>query len=68
MTFDYPTPAQVPILKQLWQTAFGDTEEFLQDFFSTAFSPLRCRIAQVKELTVGMLYWFDVACRDQKMA
>ena len=68
MTFDYPTPAQVPILKQLWQTAFGDTEEFLQDFFSTAFSPLRCRIAQVKEQTVGMLYWFDVTCRDQKMA
>ena len=68
MRFDSPTPAQVPLLKQLWQTAFGDTEEFLQDFFSTAFSPLRCRIAQVKERTAGMLYWFDVTCRDQKMA
>ena len=68
MRFDYPTPAQLPILKQLWQTAFGDTDEFLQDFFSTAFSPLRCRIALVNEQTVGMLYWFDVTCRDQKLA
>jgi predicted N-acetyltransferase YhbS len=58
----------VPILKQLWQSAFGDTEEFLQDFFSTAYSPLRCRVAQVNDQTVGMLYWFDVTCRDQKLA
>lgn len=68
MTFDYPTPAQVPILKQLWQTAFGDTEEFLENFFSTAFSPLRCRVALSEEKTVGMLYWFEITCQDQKMA
>lgn len=68
MTFDYPTPEQLPILKQLWTSAFGDTEDFLSGFFSAAFSPLRCRTAQVSGETAGMLYWFDVSCRGQRMA
>ena len=36
MTFDYPTPQQLPGLRQLWQQVFGDTDEFLDAFFSTA--------------------------------
>ena len=60
MTFEYPAPEQLPILQQLWKTAFGDTEEFLSVFFSTAYSPLRCRIARENGETLGMLYWFDV--------
>ncbi len=68
MTFDYPTPEQYPILKQLWQTAFGDTQEFIAAFFENAFSPLRCRVAKINGETAGMLYWFDVSCRGQKMA
>ena len=68
MTFDHPAPDQYPLLKQLWKTAFGDTEEFLAAFFETAFSPLRCRIALIDGETAGMLYWFDVTCRGQKMA
>ena len=68
MTFEYPAPEQLPILQQLWKTAFGDTEEFLSVFFSTAYSPLRCRIARENGETLGMLYWFDVTCREQKMA
>lgn len=68
MTFDYPIPEQLPLLKQLWKTAFGDTEEFLSAFFTTAYSPLRCRIARENGETLGMLYWFDVICRGQKLA
>lgn len=68
MTFDYPVPEQFPILKQLWHTAFGDTEAFVAAFFETAFSPLRCRIARADGETAGMLYWFEVSCREQKMA
>ena len=68
MTFDYPTPEQLPILKQLWKTAFGDTDAFLSAFFSTAFSPLRCRVARENGETIGMLYWFDGTCRGQKLA
>lgn len=68
MTFDYPKPEQLPILKGLWKDAFGDTDDFLSDFFGTAYSPLRCRIARLNEETVGVLYWFDVSCEGQKMA
>lgn len=68
MTFDHPVPQQYPLLKQLWQTAFGDTDLFIRSFFETAFSPLRCRVANVSGETAAMLYWFDVSCRGQKMA
>lgn len=68
MTFDYPAPEQLPVLKQLWADAFGDTEDFISGFFSTAFSPLRCRVARENGETAGVLYWFDVTCRGQKMA
>ena len=68
MTFEYPVPEQVSLLKQLWQITFGDTEEFLAAFFAAAYAPLRCRIAREKDETLGMLYWFDVTCREQKMA
>ena len=68
MIFEYPLPEQLPVLKQLWQEAFADSEQYIHHFFSRAFSPLRCRIARENEETVGMLYWFDVTCRGQKMA
>lgn len=68
MTFDYPTPQQLPVLRQLWQQVFGDTDEFLDAFFSTAYSPLRCRCAVENGETVGMLYWFELLCREEKMA
>lgn len=68
MTFDYPTPRQLQVLRSLWQQVFGDTEDFLDAFFSTAYSPLRCRCAIENGETVGVLYWLDVLCRDQKMA
>lgn len=68
MTFEYPAPEQLPVLKRLWADAFGDTEEFISAFFSSAFSPLRCRVAREHDSTAGMLYWFDVTCGNQKMA
>lgn len=68
MTFDYPTPRQIPVLRNLWKEVFGDSEAFLDAFFSTAFSPLRCRCAVENGETLGMLYWFDLLCENQKMA
>ena len=43
MTIDAPKKQDIPALKALWQEAFGDEEAFLDCFFSTAFSPKRCR-------------------------
>lgn len=68
MTFDYPTPQQIGVLRNLWKEVFADSDEFLDAFFSTAFSPLRCRCAVEQGETVGMLYWFDLLCGSRKMA
>lgn len=68
MTINHPTPDQLPILRQLWKTAFGDTDLFLDNFFQTAFSPLRCLCALSEGETAGVLYWFDVSVDNRKMA
>lgn len=46
-------------LKGLWKTVFGDTDAFLDAFFSIAYSPDRCRYLTEGEEIVSALYWFD---------
>ena len=55
-------------LRQLWKLAFGDTEAFLDGFFSTAYSPDRCRYLTVDGTVAAALYWFDCQCFDEKYA
>ena len=31
-------------LKALWQRSFGDPEDAIDAFFSTAYSPARCQV------------------------
>lgn len=68
MTIDRPAPGQVPELRQLWKEAFGDSDAFLDAFFTTAFSPNRCRCVTVQNRLAAALYWFDVSCDGEKMA
>lgn len=68
MRIDRPVPEQLPQLRQLWKVSFGDSEEFLDSFFSLAFAPERCRcVTEAGQLTAA-LYWFDCSCRGEKMA
>ena len=68
MTIDYPSAAQIPGLRTLWQEAFGDTDLFLDAFFDAAFSPWRCRCITEKGAVLAVLYWFEVSCGDQRYA
>lgn len=68
MTINAPGPDQIPALRKLWKQAFGDTEAFLDDFFSLAFSPARCRCLTEEGQLAAMLYWFDCECAGQKLA
>lgn len=68
MKIDFPIPAQGSELVALWQEAFGDSLEFIEGFFCTAYSPSRCRCVTVKEKVVAALYWFDVTFAGQRMA
>ena len=62
MKIDYPTREQIPALRSLWKKAFGDTDEFLDLFFSTAYAPRRCRCITLQGQVVAALYWF--LCHD----
>lgn len=68
MKIDFPLPKQHGQLTKLWQEAFGDTEEFIDGFFCTGFSPSRCRCVTVNRKVVAALYWFDVTYDGQRFA
>lgn len=68
MLTDYPAAQYIPQLRQLWQLAFGDTDVFLDSFFSTAFSADRCRCIVEEDRIAAALYWFDCSVENQKAA
>ena len=68
MTIDAPKNEQIGQLRRLWREAFGDTEIFLDSFFSIAFSTDRCRYVTEDGRVTAALYWFDCDCRGEKLA
>lgn len=68
MTIKHPTPSHIPALRELWHQAFGDTPDYLDHFFRTAFSPNRCRCMESNGKIVSALYWLDCSCRGEKLA
>lgn len=68
MNCDFPRPFQYSGLKTLWSEAFGDEESFIELFFSTGFSPERCRCAVIGDEIAAALYWFDCEAEGKKLA
>ncbi len=68
MFTDYPSDRHSHQLRQLWKTAFGDTDAFLDSFFRTAFSPERCRCVLEENRVAAVLYWFDCTVENRKFA
>lgn len=65
MIIEKASPRDVPALKELWQEAFSDTDDFLDEFFSL---PYQCLAAKDGGAVVGAVYWFDCVCRGEPMA
>ena len=65
---DYPAIGHIPKLRQLWKLAFGDTDAFLDVFFSTAYTPDRCRCIREGDAVPAALYWLDMDLQGQKFA
>ena len=63
-----PSEDHIPGLRRLWQAAFGDTDEFLDDFFALAYAPERCRCVEEGGETAAALYWFDCELEGAKLA
>ena len=55
-------------LGQLWQEAFGDSDDTVKAFFATGFSPDRCHYLTEKGEIVSALYWFDCTLEEKKLA
>lgn len=58
----------VKALKQLWQEAFGDSDDFIDLFFSAGYSPQRCHFIAKNSIPVSALYWFDCQLEGRKLA
>lgn len=68
MNIDSPAEVHIPQLRALWKAAFGDDDDYLDLFFSTAFSPVRSRCVTEDGTVLAALYWFDVSCDGAPMA
>ena len=68
MKIDHPVPKQYRQLTSLWQGAFGDSEEFIDGFFCTGFSPARCRCMVINKKVAAAFYWMDVRWNQQRFA
>lgn len=68
MYINHPIKSQIPKLRNLWHEAFGDTEEFLNDFFSTAFCTERCFCVIADGEMAAALYWFDCLYSERPIA
>lgn len=68
MIIKQPTEDRRPRLRRLWQDTFGDSDAFLDAFFSAAFRPDRCLCAESEGRVLGAVYWFDCAWAGGKLA
>lgn len=68
MKTDYPALRHQKRLRQLWQTAFGDTDDFLDSFYDTAFALENCLCIFENDGPVAVLYWIDCHLEDRKLA
>ena len=59
---------EISSLRRLWKEAFGDTDEFLDAFFSSGFSPDRCRSITLEGETAAAAYWLPCVCQNQPFA
>ena len=68
MKIDFPAPHHMQQQRSLWQTAFGDTDWFLDCFFHTAYASDRCRCILIDDEIAAILYWIDCTVGNQKLA
>lgn len=68
MSVVYANENRIPGLRALWKKAFGDSDAFLDIFFSTAYAPDRCRCVAEDGLVQSALYWFDCELEGSKIA
>lgn len=68
MEIRYPCEQDIPGLRNLWKQAFGDTDEYLDLFFGTAFGPERCLCVPDGSTVAAAMYWLDCEYLGRRIA
>lgn len=68
MIIKHPQKEKIPALTDLWIQAFGDSRDFIENFFRTGFSQDRCLLAEEDSQLLAALYWFDCLWEGKKIA
>ena len=68
MEIRYPCDEQIPGMRALWKQAFGDTDDFLDLFFGTAFAPDRSLCALDGDHVAAAMYWLDAESWGNRIA
>lgn len=55
----FSTPADVPAQRELWKLAFGDTDEYLDNFYLGYYRPERAIVLEEDGVVRAMTTWFD---------
>ncbi len=66
ITIKHGSKKNIPVMKQLWREAFGDSEEFIDTFFTKFYRPSRAFLAFEDGELVSMLYYMDVKAKCGK--
>lgn len=68
MEIRFPCDSNIPGLRRLWKQAFGDTDDYLDLFFGTAFSPGRSLCAVEGDTVAAAMYWLDAEWGGKRIA
>lgn len=64
LTFDFAKPSDVPALKRLWKSVFGDTNRYIEQYFNSLFPLIRVAVARTERgRPVSMLSMLPVSFR-----
>ena len=54
-------PEDVPVQRELWRLAFGDGEDYIDNFYHTYYQPERVLVLEEEGVVRSMTAWFDTA-------
>ena len=52
-------PEDVPVQRELWRLAFGDGEDYIDNFYHTYYQPERVLVLEEEGVVRSMTAWFD---------
>lgn len=52
-------PEDIPAQRKLWKLAFGDSDEYIDNFYSTYYCPERVLVLEEEGVVRSMTAWFD---------